>query len=582
MNKKFRAIISVILSLLVIVCSTSVAFAKEKVTPVIVVHGMGTTPIYKIDSETGKKTKVPEIKLDTFTANDNFILKLLLDACKGNIKNTEQFIDHVADFMQNFTDVACDKNGGNNGVTNVNNWTDSMANHKSWLRSKVSNEPAITRQICDKIGANNVYLFNYDWRLDFCENAEKLNKLVDEVKKQKSCDKVTLIGGSEGTCIVSAYVDKYMNKNDLEKVVLLDGAITGVSAANAFAQDLFFDGNYLSKYVVGIANSYNNRTIDMRKLAFLGPILNGSLKNVCNLVNQVLADEALTAKFYNEALKPVFGNIPALWEFMTYDAFETAVDKMAKIGFLDKSTGLYKKISNYHKVQGRAAANIKKLQDKGVEVAVIANYNTPTVPITSEYKNHSDILIDTKYASMGATVADMGKTLPSTKTKNNPYASPDGIIDASTCAAKDNTWFVKDIQHMDFWYGSGACDFIATLTTTTTSTNIKDIKALTGIGQYVFTDRKQNVITVKDPTLTISTEKGSLTYTATVPSGTDGVEVQYSVDKKFNVYVTKTTKATNTVSVKSGKHYYVRTRAYKVVNGTKTYSDFVTKNIKIK
>lgn len=587
MKRKMKAIFSVILALVMLFSTASVAFAAEKVTPVIVVHGMGTTPLYK-NAGTSSETEVPEISLDTFTGGgDNSILNLALSAAKGDVKNPEKFINNLAKAMKPFTSIACDKNGNSKyNVTNTNYWTDSMAHHKEWMESKVSNEPALVKSICDQIGADNVYCFNYDWRLDFAENAKKLNSLVNIVKAQKGVSKVTLLGGSEGTCVVATYVDKYMNKNDLKKVVYLDGALTGVSVGNAFAQDLYFNGDDLSTYLVQFTNTYNNRTINMKDLQFLGPVLNGNLKNVCDLVNKIKKNPKLTKKLYNEVLYPVFGNIPALWEFISYNKYGTAVKKMSSIGFLDKKSGLYKKISAYHAVQGRAKSNIQKLKKKGVDVVVIANYNTPAVPITSERKNHSDILIDTKYASVGATVADYGKTLPAKRTKNNKYASPDKIIDASTCAAKDSTWFVKDVQHMDFWYGKGACKFVAYLTTTKNKATIGNIKSKTGIGQFVDTDKRQNVVTLKSPSLKVSSKGGKLTYTVGAVKGAQGYEVRYSQDKKFNVYTTlkKQTKAgSKTVSgLKKGKTYYVHVIAYKTVNGTKTFSKGTTKSIVIK
>lgn len=585
MKRKLKAFLCVVLTFVMLFCTTSVAFAKEQVTPVIVVHGMGTTPLFK-DAGTKDEKSVPEISLDTFTGGSPSVIDLLLSAVKGDVKDPEKFIDQIAKVMQNFTDVACDTNGDSlYNVTNKNYWTDSMAHHQDWLTTKVSNEPAITKQICDKIGADNVYCFNYDWRLDFCENAEKLNSLIDIVKKDKGCQKVTLIGGSEGTCVVAAYVDKYMNKNDLERVVYLDGAICGVSVGNAFAKDLYFNADALSNYIVDFANTYNNRTLKMSNLAFLGPVLNGSLDNACKLINKVLKDKKLCKKFYNKVMYPVFGNIPALWGFITYNEFDKAVKEMSAIGFLDKKSGLYTKITNYHKVQGRAKANIKKLQSKGVDVVVVANYNTPTVPITNERKNNSDILIDTKYASIGATVADFGKKLNKKQIKNKKYLSPDGVIDASTCAVKDATWFVKDVQHMDFWYGGGACDFLATLVTTTKKPTVKNMKALTGIGQFVYTDKKQNVVTLSEPSVKLSQKSGKIVCKVGKVSGAKEYEMEYSVDKRFNCYVTsKTLKSagTNKISgLKKGKKYYVRVRAVKVVNGVKTYSNYVTKNIKL-
>lgn len=590
MKKLFKSLISVILAIVMLVCSSSIALAAEKVTPVVFVHGMGSTPLYK-DLGTKNVKKVPNIDFGVFTANDNYILNQLLDAVKGNVSNVDKFIDDAASVMQGFTDIACDKNGNSlYDVRNRNYWTDSMAHHKDYLETKNANEPALVKQICDRIGADNVYCFNYDWRLDFVETADKLNSLIDIVKAEKGVEKVRLIGGSEGTCIIASYVDKYMYKDDIERIVYLDGAITGVSAAGAFAQDLYFDASYLQKYLVELTKTYNNRAINMQKLAPVAPALAKPINNLCNLVNKVLKNKKQTTKFYNEVLYPVFGNIPAMWGYIPYDMFDTAVAKMSAIGFLDKNSGLYTKITAYHKIQGRAASNIKALQAKGVEVAVVASYGTPSMPITSGYKNQSDILIDTKYASVGGTIADYGKILPASKVQKNKYASPDEIVDASTCATKDSTWFVKDVQHMNFWYGTQACDFIAILTTTNAPLTIDGIKAETGIGQFVGTDNAQNIVEIKTkasaPSLKLTTTKKTINATVGAVQNAKGYEIQYSTDKNFKsgVKTVKLTKnGTKTIkSLKSGKVYYVRTRCYKVVNGKTTYSKYATKSIKVK
>lgn len=590
MKKLVKSIMALVLALVMTVCSTSIALAAEKTIPVVFVHGMGSTPLYK-DLGTKDCKKVPSVNLDIFTANDNYIINQLLDAVKGNVSNTSKFIDDAADVMSAFTDIACDKNGNSlYNVTNKNYWTNSMAYHKDYLETKTANEPALVKQICNKVGADNVYCFNYDWRLDFVETADKLNSLIEIVKAEKGVDKVKLVGGSEGTCIIACYVDKYMYKNDIERVVYLDGAITGVSAAGAFAQDLYFNADYLVKYLEELTKTYNNRAINMQKLTPLAKSFNKPINNICNLVNKVLKDKKQTTKFYNKVLYPVFGNIPAMWGYIPYDMFDSAVVKMSAIGFLDKNSGLYSKICAYHEIQGRAASNIKALQAKGVEVAVIASYGTPSMPITSGYKNQSDILIDTKYAAVGATVADYGKILPASKVQNNKYASPDEIIDASTCAAKDSTWFVKDVQHMNFWYGTEACDFVATIVATDADVNITSIKSLTGIGQFVGTDTKQNIVEIKTkapaPSLKLATAKKALTATVGAVQNAKGYELQYTTDKSFKSGV-KTVKlskngAKTIKSLKSGKVYYIRTRCYKIVNGKTTYSKYTIKSIKIK
>ena len=196
-------------------------------------------------------------------------------------------------------------------------------------------------------------------------------------------------------------------------------------------------------------------------------------------------------RVYNEIFYPVFGCIPMLWEFIPYDDFDDSVDAMTAIGFLDQSSGLYKKITRYHKVQKRLPGNLKAMQKAGTDVVIVANYGLPNIPINSAYANQTDILIDTKYASVGATTADYGKTLKRT----GAHVSPDRIVDAATCTLPDNTWFFKGVAHVNFWYDSQATKFLAGLITNPKKKqSVQTVKAATGNGQFVNTDEKQNIV----------------------------------------------------------------------------------------
>lgn len=492
MKRKLKALVCSLLAIVMVLSSTSVAFAKQNVTPVVCVHGMGATALYK---NAGTENEAPA---GTFNAASLFsvyndLLKKVIASMNGEFNDAEDLIDEMAVLMQDFTDISCDKNGNSLYDVSINNyWTDSLANHTDYLDSRASNEPAIAKQIADKIGAENVFAFNYDWRLDACENAEKLNKFIDGVKAQTGKSKVTIVSCSEGTVIASAYIDKYKNKNDIEKSIFVNGALNGVGVTKMFQGDIVIDKDIILGYLWDITHTYNKGDIDLKKLSFLSYTLSDAVDNLCTLLNEIIDSPQLLKRFYNEVLYPVFGCIPILWEFIPYDDFNASVSKMSSIGFLDKSSGLYSKITNYHAVQGRLESNINALKSKGVEVAVISNYGLPAIPVTSAHNAQSDELIETSYSSLGATVADFGKTLE----RNGKYVSADKIIDASTCMLPDSTWFIKGVDHMGFNYGSQATDFIAVLAATNSPLNIESIKKVTGRDQFMGTNSNQDIVSV--------------------------------------------------------------------------------------
>lgn len=586
MKKIIKSIVCAILSIVMVLSCTSVAFAKNDVTPVIVVHGMGAMPLYENPGKENQK-EISTFDIGSLFTTNNKALHTVLDAMHGKNVDPNTFLDQAKGLLSGFDKQICDENGNSlYDVGIISNWSDSMANHQDYLDSRDSAEPAITKQICDQIGAENVYAFNYDWRLDACENGEKLNKFIDNVKAQTGKSKVTLIGGSEGTVVISAYVDAHKTENELEKVIYLYGALNGVSVANILCKDLAFNKDDLCKYLAYLTTTYNNKSFDFNRLTWLATSMEETINNLCKLINKILADPALCVKFYNELLRPCFGTIPAFWEFLPYDNFDKAVNEMSSIGFLDKNSGLYTKISNYHKVQGRLKSNTEYLKDNGVDIAIVAGWGCPAIGITSQWKNQSDILIDTKYTSLGATTAEFGATLPSSKTKHNSYASLDETIDASTCWFKDNTWFIYGVQHMDFWYGSDACKFVATIVTSTVPTNIKSIKKLTGNGQFIKVDKNQAITkltgnnSVKTAIKSVKAGKKKATVNWKKKGKIDGYQIQYSTFQDFSkgnksVTVTKAKTTKKAIKkLKNKKTYYIRIRTYKTVANQKVYSDW--------
>ena len=198
-------------------------------------------------------------------------------------------------------------------------------------------------------------------------------------------------------------------------------------------------------------------------------------------------------KLARKVIKPWFGNVAALYECIPYNVFNSAMKTMSKYGVVDRSGKLYKKLKRFNRAQRRLKKNLKYVKRHGAEVAIVANYNEPGIPVTSKANNHIDGLIDTVRASGGATVADYGKTLK----RSGKYVSPDKIIDASTCILPNNTWFLKDVQHMQFRYGTKVSKFIAKLACGKFKLNLKSVKKEFGYSQFLVADDNQKLTNVK-------------------------------------------------------------------------------------
>ncbi len=497
--KKIVKLLSVFLAFVLVISSGSVAFAKTKkdVTPVIVLHGLGGSDIYQ-NIGTDNEAKIAQFGLDVSAmAKNNDILDNAL-----KLFTEDQTPDYYALFeaLGNYFE-GTNINFRNNGTPKKGQgiktyWEEPLSKHKDYLTMRDFSIPVIARQVSDIIGAKNVYAFNYDWRVDMCQTAVKLRKFVKAVKKRTGAKKVTIVALSLGGAVMSAYIDKYKDKKDLKRLILLNPAYMGADVARAFEFDLKTDKKKVIPYLHNMEQDFQggDKETIFKAVTALG---DDRIENALdNLQNDILSSKKMRKKFFLEVVKPWIGNIPAFWEVIPYSEFNKCVKRMSKIGYLDKKSGLYKKIKRYHKVQGRFKKNLKYVKKHGTEVAIIANYGTGGLPLTSKYSNHTDLLIDTKYASVGATVAKYGKKLKGKNAKGK-YVSPDRVINAKTCLLPNNTFFIKGIIHGMYKYDSDAAKFIANLSVGRVKPNIKAVKKKYGYSQFVKGDKEQHLTNIE-------------------------------------------------------------------------------------
>ena len=484
MKKMLKKLTCFVLALVMMLSIATTAFAKTAVTPVILVHGLGANPVYQ-NIGTKDQSEIELLGLGNIAEglivnNEilNEVLKMMDPARKTDV---DTLIAGLKKIIGDDNTINCTKNGNiKSGQGVINYWTTPLSKHKDYWQNADVAEAAIARQLCKTAGAKNVYCFNYDWRQDVCTTATQLNKYIKQIKKQTKAKKVSLVGCSLGGAVLSAYFDAYKKQKDVNRAVFVNPAIGGVEVARAFALDLTINKNTVIKYVKEMETAFNGgnsatlfraiTALGDKRIGYAADYLSGFVKNKQNV-----------KKLYLQVVKPWIGNIPSLWECIPYNSYDKAVKEMSAMGFLDKSSGLYKKIKKYHGVQGRFASNMKYLKKNGVQVAIFASYGTMGIPLTSKVNNQTDALIDTKLASAGATVANYGKKL---KAKGK-YVSKDKIINAKTCKLRDNTWFLKNVQHMRFYYNSDATKLVANIASGKVKANVSAVKKKYKKGQFL-------------------------------------------------------------------------------------------------
>lgn len=504
--KLTKRILCFILTFCFITGAVTPAFAETQeargkdVTPVILVPGIGSSALYlnpNTDEQTSPVSIGGSFIGDVIKSN---IIGSTLSACAGMNVNAEKYIEKLSFIITPFTALACDEDG--NSADNIGidcYWEEPLSNHLEYLDSRNTAEPAVAKGLCDAIGAENVYIFNYDFRLDVVDYAIQLSDFIDNVKAQKNCEKVTLVSASLGTCIVSTYIDMYKDKNDIKRTVFLDGAFQGVSMTRLFQKDFYLDTEVVFNFLNGLAQCYKGSAVDFETITKWINRFDGTAENLIDFLKE-LSNEENIVNLYTEVLLPIIGNMPSLWECIPYDYFDDCVKAMTDIGWLQTDSGLYEKITRYHAIQGRLEQNLTELKNNGVEVAIVCGYGFPGMPCTSEYNNTTDMLIDTRYASAGAVTADYGDTIAqdvAEKYSDKQHLSADGMIYSGSCILPDQTWFCKYVQHMEFVYDTDVNRFVSTIATTDSPINVEAIKELTGYGQFTAVDNDYNLINVE-------------------------------------------------------------------------------------
>lgn len=444
MKKIAKILISVILCLTVAFCSLIPAFATEPKTAFIVVSGMNTFPLYK-DSE------------KVFPTSTKTIMKL---ASKIVLPLVEFFRDGDYDKLgdalfpaaeEAFDDLACNPDGSSKYEITTDLFPMSAGNYPDSFMNEVKDEGGVVRAGIEAFGADNTYFFNYDWRLDPLKHADEFNKFIKNVKAETKCDRVALAAFSMGGTVTLSYLYKYGSK-DVDSVSLCSTAFQGTSCMGSmFSGDMSIDAYGLIRRMAQLTRNdfldelimFLNNSLDAYKI---NASIDGYINNILTNLNE---------RLYKELIIPVFGYMPGLWALVDARNYEESKSFM----LAGADTELIKAIDEYHRNVQARAYDILKAAEKDTTIYITAQYNMQGLPISeSSTTSNNDFLIDVNYASGGAICSKLDETLPEgytqAKADGHNHLSADRQIDASTCMFPEQTWFIRDMAHVDYNVGN--------------------------------------------------------------------------------------------------------------------------------
>lgn len=441
--------IFIVLSIIFTLGTTVYADSQKcncNMTPVVYVPGFGE-PIYKNPNSENKTSVFPPDENAIKEAVPDILKAVFLGLLTGNFEAFGTYGMKAAETM--LLPAACDKEGNPQANTGVEYEKPVNDTHK--------NAAFVSEHSRD----NGYFKFIYDWRIDPLENAKLLKAYIDEVKTLTGHDEVVISAHSQGNTVVTSYLYLYGRK-DVEKLVFLSPAYQGLSfMGELFTQQVSIvgKGDEFAEYICG-AMGYENAKSQLISAVLKELNKIGTVDAIFAYLQKVL--DSQLDRVFNECLTDIMGTLPGVWAFVPDEYYETA--KQAVFKNSDEYSRFIEKTDNYHyNVQNNADTILRNAKSSGTDIVICAGYNISTIPVSEAKEAQSDLLIDTKYMSFGATCAPYDETLGEGYIQQNiscghNHISADGIIDASTCLFPEYTWFFKNNGHNSF--GSDYCRFI--------------------------------------------------------------------------------------------------------------------------
>lgn len=453
---KFKRIICVILALVMLVPVTAFAAESENTayvadydteTPVIIVHGMSQNNTYLLDEngewipdETGYVTAWP-LEIDVMPLVQRALPNMLLSiVTKRDMGLTEAMYEGTYNALSL---IEKDNNGKYINDVEVPCYEMPMSELPEAVREEYFTFLPI-QELCEIVGADNVYYFGYDSLGDVMHETEKLHHYIHDVVLPKSPNgQVKLCHISLGGTIAINYLETYPEDYELiRKMVFVIPAIDG--------SDIIGD-----LYTGNLSVFYDNNTLYEDLLVTL--LGETPLAYLLNIVLRILPEDVLKSALSGLANGLV--DIAALRSTMIWALCPTDYYEEAKSLWLegnDDLAGILADVEYFMNARANFEENLFKLRDTGCEIFNLACYDMNLFPICKEYRTkNADRVIHAESPAMGATFADLGTTLGENYEAVGTYCSdpthnhlsPDGVVDATTGLLPCTTWYFKAQAH---------------------------------------------------------------------------------------------------------------------------------------
>ena len=447
-----KKILSVILVMGIILSTCSFfSFAKEEeIVPIVVLQGYsGPTLVYAdengepiIDPETGDVVKAWPVD---FGKIGDLLIDALPEMISGKIAGEDAIVEAIVPIVKEILMPLVILEDGSS-------WQNLTYYPKGAAATQVSAliendmeeyipESVFVEEAVQRVGAENVFGFTFDWRRSQLDYAKALDEYIEEVKEITGSDKVDIMGLSHGGQYGTTYLYYYGYKGNVRKAILANPATGGTTFVSTIFMNEYVDLDMknILKFVQHIFDLEED-------FEWIFDLL--SMEGIIGGINRVIQEERIIYRL---------SNIPSLLDFVPMDRFQEVIDN---IGLNPEDNGkLYYDTVKYH-TDVHTGTNLAKkfaeLEKQGVQIGYIVGSGYTAL---SSVGTNSDFLIDTYLGSGGAYCAPYGERFEENyvqkgticNDKTHYHISPEYNIDASTGALPDSTWYVSGQGHGQYF-----------------------------------------------------------------------------------------------------------------------------------
>lgn len=296
----------------------------------------------------------------------------------------------------------------------------------------------------DVAGEDEVYLYTFNLVGDVMQSAAGLDEFIQFVKKETGSDKVNLLNVSLGGTVFTAYMEQFVDKGDINDIVNVVAVLNGTSIIGDFyARDWNLSDESLYRDMI----PYILETEGEPMLGYLINILIRFLPRA--------ELEAILTSVYDVLFESLLHNASQLWSMVPSQDYP----ELSQRYLSDPEHATLKKSTDaFYQAQLNLVDNIKKFKAQGGKFNSLAGYGLQFGEEQYSFfslvecydKVNSDGVIEIGSTSLGATSAPAGQKLSAdyvNSLSDKSYLSPDGSLDASTCAFPDNVWFFTNQHH---------------------------------------------------------------------------------------------------------------------------------------